>query len=314
MHAVRTPNKREGCFAHAFIFFFLMVGVGFMCSFAQQLQAPEDVQTSPVNASRVQLPPPTSLASSPAPIPTVIPTLIPTRRPTNFVVDMPYLIGANLDEVKAVLGTPSLVTNMSPGTIRAFTGPSVARTYHYRNFSFDAISDTAGRLRSIQIVYGLSDQGYHITDWPKAFARFGLPTELPTPDTKAPARYVWNSVDGMTVEVAQFGVSSTSKISSILVYLPPGRPWPTRIAPTPTRTRPAANPTATRALNQVAVLQDANRRSGPGTTFPIVGGAPAGSLVTVAATNADRDWIQLTDGSWIAAFLLEPIGVLPTIP
>lgn len=53
-----------------------------------------------------------------------------------------------------------------------------------------------------------------------------------------------------------------------------------------------------------AVNRNANLRSGPGTTYAIVGTARQGQSVTIMDTNEAGDWYQLTDGQWIAAFLV----------
>jgi len=68
------------------------------------------------------------------------------------------------------------------------------------------------------------------------------------------------------------------------------------------------------------VLQNANLRAGPGTQYAILGRAPAGSTVRVAATNDAGDWYHLANGNWIAGFLVDlntrgqaADAVLPTV-
>jgi endonuclease YncB( thermonuclease family) len=59
------------------------------------------------------------------------------------------------------------------------------------------------------------------------------------------------------------------------------------------------------------VLRNSNLRGGPGTNYPIVGKAPAGTTVNVVEATADRTWYYLDGGNWIAAFLVElsaPLG------
>ncbi len=53
------------------------------------------------------------------------------------------------------------------------------------------------------------------------------------------------------------------------------------------------------------VVTNANLRGGPGTNYPIVGKAPAGTTVNVVEATADRTWYYLDNGSWIAAFLVK---------
>ncbi len=69
------------------------------------------------------------------------------------------------------------------------------------------------------------------------------------------------------------------------------------------------------AMNGAAriVTVNANLRSGPGTSYDVVGGRQRGEIVTIIATDEGRDWVQLDGGEWMAAWLLDeaPDG-LPT--
>lgn len=58
-----------------------------------------------------------------------------------------------------------------------------------------------------------------------------------------------------------------------------------------------------------SVNRGANLRGGPGTTYPVVGGATAGQSVEVVGRSMAGDWLKLADGTWIAAFLVD--GVPP---
>jgi len=53
------------------------------------------------------------------------------------------------------------------------------------------------------------------------------------------------------------------------------------------------------------ILQGANLRGGPGTTYDIVGAGQLGQAVIVTERTAAGDWYQLDNGQWIAAFLVE---------
>lgn len=59
------------------------------------------------------------------------------------------------------------------------------------------------------------------------------------------------------------------------------------------------------------VLQNANLRGGPSTDFAVVGSATQGDTVTVDRCNPACDWYELSDGSWIAAFLVELVTTSP---
>lgn len=53
------------------------------------------------------------------------------------------------------------------------------------------------------------------------------------------------------------------------------------------------------------VNRDANLRAGPGTNHKIVGGVKAGQKITVASFDPDGSWLQMDNGAWIAAFLVD---------
>jgi endonuclease/exonuclease/phosphatase family metal-dependent hydrolase len=72
----------------------------------------------------------------------------------------------------------------------------------------------------------------------------------------------------------------------------------------PAGTGQAAAPAAAQPARAIA-NRGANLRGGPGTNFPIVGGATRGQLLAVVGRNAAGDWLRLADESWIAAFLVD---------
>lgn len=81
---------------------------------------------------------------------------------------------------------------------------------------------------------------------------------------------------------------------------------PDATAPDPSPAEPA--PGSVTATTNVL----ANLRSGPGTTFDVVGSAPEGSTVVLVAQNEAGDWFKIEDGSWIFGELLtEPPQNLP---
>jgi hypothetical protein len=73
----------------------------------------------------------------------------------------------------------------------------------------------------------------------------------------------------------------------------------------------AGGPAAAAAPVAASANRGANLRGGPGTNYPVVGGAVAGQSLTVVGRNAASDWLQLADGTWIAAFLVDnaPTGL-----
>lgn len=93
----------------------------------------------------------------------------------------------------------------------------------------------------------------------------------------------------------------------------PSTPTP---EPTPTVSLALLLPTATPTpvTVEVVVIDAANLRSGPGATFARIGSAAAGATIQLSGQIADGSWYRLTDGSWIAAFLVEPPAVeLPIV-
>lgn len=65
--------------------------------------------------------------------------------------------------------------------------------------------------------------------------------------------------------------------------------------------------------NQPTVLRGANIRSGPGTSFQIVRTVKSGATLILVGNSADGQWLQLDDGSWIAAFLVAGSSQLPVV-
>lgn len=89
---------------------------------------------------------------------------------------------------------------------------------------------------------------------------------------------------------------------------------PAQPAPTPTtvgETAPAPGATAS-TLTGVINATTLNVRQGPGSAFPVVGRLPNGTVVTVAARNADNTWLNiccLPDGEtrgWVSAQFVTP--------
>lgn len=68
----------------------------------------------------------------------------------------------------------------------------------------------------------------------------------------------------------------------------------------------AQSGTATKGV----VVQNANLRSGPGTTYTIVGSAEPNQVVTITDQTEAGDWYQLNTGQWIAAFLVQTTNVV----
>lgn len=59
---------------------------------------------------------------------------------------------------------------------------------------------------------------------------------------------------------------------------------------------------------------NANLRGGPGTGYPVVGGVKEGDALQVTARNPAGDWLQLADGAWVAAFLVDNAPAAAEVP
>lgn len=63
-----------------------------------------------------------------------------------------------------------------------------------------------------------------------------------------------------------------------------------------------------------AANRDANLRSGPGTSFAIVGSVDTGQSLAIVARNQDGTWFQLESGAWIAGFLVSSAPAKEDLP
>lgn len=75
--------------------------------------------------------------------------------------------------------------------------------------------------------------------------------------------------------------------------------------PAPATTEAEASPAASTVEIKAGVLSDVNLRSGPGTTYAIVGNVPANSEVTVIGRTEDGKWLRVKSDAaeqvWVTA-------------
>ncbi len=80
-------------------------------------------------------------------------------------------------------------------------------------------------------------------------------------------------------------------------------------SPVPTLTVPNASKEANTSNSGTTAIpyanRDSNLRAGPGTNFPIVGWLLKGEEARPVARTPSGQWVQLSNGDWIAAFLLD---------
>ena len=84
--------------------------------------------------------------------------------------------------------------------------------------------------------------------------------------------------------------------------------------PTPTSTPEATPvPAATQAVAPTVTV-DANLRSGPGTTFDVIGGTITGQKINIVGRNADGTWFRLDNGGWVLSTLVANSPALESVP
>lgn len=110
---------------------------------------------------------------------------------------------------------------------------------------------------------------------------------------------------GVTVKSAKLALTPTAEPFTP----PPSTPEPTA--------QPLAillpTPTPTPSYIETTVNEQSNLRNGPGTTHVIVGSVAAGSRVQLVGQSDGGEWYKLVDGTWIAAFLVEPPVSAPPV-
>ena len=129
------------------------------------------------------------------------------------------------------------------------------------------------------------------------------PTDTPQPE---PTATMTATTSPMTVATSlpTKTASPTAAPSATATPAPTDTPLPTAVPP-PTAT---SAPTATPAP---LVANVANLRSGPGTNYPVVGKTGAGQILEIVASNDERTWFELRDGSWIFADLVQSAPAVP---
>lgn len=124
-------------------------------------------------------------------------------------------------------------------------------------------------------------------DWLLAYLVENLPGELPILDNP-----------GRMVQDVWVAPAPTEE--------PPPTPEPT-VEPAPAINLLQLLPTATPmpSFVETVVVEAANLRSGPGTSFDLISSIAGGETIRLSGKNADGSWYRLESGAWIAAFLIE---------
>ena len=86
---------------------------------------------------------------------------------------------------------------------------------------------------------------------------------------------------------------------------------PLASAPPAGATQSTATSDSASAAPNATALRNANVRAGPGVNHAVVDGVRAGQALAVQGQNAAGSWLQLSNGNWIAAFLVNQTGSTP---
>ena len=65
---------------------------------------------------------------------------------------------------------------------------------------------------------------------------------------------------------------------------------------------------------EATIIRNANIRSGPGITYAVLRVARAGEVISPVYKSADGRWLQLENGTWVAAFLVDNAPDVPVVP
>ena len=251
---------------------------------------------------------PTSLpTATPVPTDTSVPTVTPTATETppaddananGLIVNAPAILGAKVAEVEGTLGKPLDIVQIDRGSLPAIPDGGESRTYEIQKYSLYVDYDKTGIAKGVQLFSGLEKHGYALSAWPVALRRVGVDFITKPPDVSALIAVAWTNVNGYAVRVETDAIGG--KIWGVWVSLVSSNP------------RPANTPDKPAAVASNA----SNIRSGPGTSYPIVGKANAGQRYDILGRNADSSWWQISYGDkrgWIAASVVKTSGPLAQV-
>jgi len=199
-----------------------------------------------------------------------------------------------LSELVAITGTVTVTANLRSGPDTTFEAPGTT---------------TAGQV--VAVVARNADGTWYLLDnglWIAAFLVEGIEgQQLPV----ATDELVTNL---RTQSAVTTPVTATTPITTTPVT---PTPVPTTATVTPTTGSLILVPTPTAAAQPAqppSVTVDANLRSGPDTTFPIIGGTVTGQIINIVARNAEGSWFLLDNGGWVSANLVANPPALATVP
>ena len=161
-----------------------------------------------------------------------------------------------------------------------------------------------------------------------ALYRVIVPPRMDTPTSAVETETIVEGAVQPTVTPPRTQTDVARELTETPLLIPTETPTPimtqtpeSTVTPAPTAIE-APRPTVTATQFAVNVITAANLRAGPGTEHAIGGAARPGELLTIVSVNPTGDWLQVVDGSWIAATLVsrapvtvssESIASVPTV-
>ena len=150
------------------------------------------INTFTLTPKTSELPPTDEPTNTPLPS-TATPTAIES------LVDVYSILGKPVNEVEAILGSTILITpnddnddNLSGGEYR---------DYEIGKYSVFVAYDKNGIARVFQVMDGLSDENYSLTQWEQILPQFGVYINTP-PERTAPLAVYWDNYNGYFIAVA----------------------------------------------------------------------------------------------------------------
>ena len=127
------------------------------------------------------------------------------------------------------------------------------------------------------------------------------PTEVPSSATELPIEVT--DTETTTVEATATEVTASADVSTVTAVLPASTPEPLA---------------TTVSIECTVTARSLRLRSGPGTTFAVLGGLVNGQSVTAGTRNADSTWVSVrtTQGlaGWVSADFVSCAQPLDSLP
>jgi hypothetical protein len=122
------------------------------------------------------------------------------------IVDVYTILGKSVSEVENILGQTALITPNDDNDDNLAGGEY--RDYEIVDYLVTISYDKDGVARIFQIIDGLSDENYSISEWDIVLSKFGVfPNSFP--DREAPAAVYWDNDNGYFIAVFASSASGT---------------------------------------------------------------------------------------------------------